>query len=152
MAESALSAKHKRFVAEYLTDLNATQAYIRAGYSEKGADVSASRLLGNASVRAAIEAGQAKLAGKLEITAETVLKNLEAARSLAMGEGQCSAAIRACELQGKHIGMFVERTESDVTVRDAIDRPPAETREQWIARRRQELNGATMGAPQGRAD
>jgi phage terminase small subunit len=44
-----LTEKQKLFVAEYLVDLNATKAYIRAGYSAKGADVSAARLLVNTS-------------------------------------------------------------------------------------------------------
>lgn len=149
MAAKALSAKHKRFVAEYLKDLNATQAYIRAGYSAKGASQGAERLLRNVEVRTAIEAGQAKLADKLELTAEAVLRNLEAARTLAMGEGQCSAAIRACELQGKHIGMFVERNETTI-IGETIDRPPQETREEWIARRQKELSATS--AVQGRAD
>lgn len=146
-----LNPKQQRFVAEYLTDLNATQAAIRAGYKADNADVTGPRLLGNVGVAAAIAAGQAKVAGVLDLTAESVLRNLELARKLAMGDGQCGAAIRACELQGKHIGMFVDRTESSVTLNNAIDRPPHETREQWIARREKELSRA-MGTPAGTAD
>lgn len=43
----ALRAKQQRFVDEYLIDLNATQAVIRAGYSPRAADQQASRLLTN---------------------------------------------------------------------------------------------------------
>ena len=46
-----LSPKQESFVQNYIKTGNATQSYILAGYSENGADVSASRLLGNASVQ-----------------------------------------------------------------------------------------------------
>lgn len=68
-----LSPKQERFVLEYLTDLNATQAAIRAGYAPGSADVTGSRLLGNARIMAAINAGRQKTADKLEITRERVL-------------------------------------------------------------------------------
>jgi len=50
-----LSPKQEKFVQEYIKSGNATQSYIKAGYSENGADVSASRLLGNASVKKRLE-------------------------------------------------------------------------------------------------
>jgi phage terminase small subunit len=73
-----LTSKQCRFVIEYLKDLNATQAANRAGYSEKTAAEQGCRLLRNVKVRAAIEAAQAEMAKKLEVTRERVLK--EAAR------------------------------------------------------------------------
>lgn len=147
----ALTPKQQRFVAEYLIDLNATQAAIRAGYSERTAKAIGCENLTKPNIAAAIAEGIAKRAGKLEITAEKVLGDIESARAAAMTARQYSAAIRAAELHGKHIGMFVERTESNVTIQDAIDRPPQETREQWMARRQKELNGA-MGPAAGTAD
>ena len=50
----ALTEKQQRFVDEYLIDLNATQAAIRAGYSVKTADQQASRMLTNVKVQQAI--------------------------------------------------------------------------------------------------
>lgn len=47
----ALTDKQKRFCDEYLIDLNATQAAIRAGYSPKTAEQTASRLLRNVKVQ-----------------------------------------------------------------------------------------------------
>lgn len=44
---ASLTPKQQRFVAEYLVDMNATQAAIRAGYSQKTADVQGPRLFGN---------------------------------------------------------------------------------------------------------
>ena len=40
-----MTAKQQRFCDEYLIDLNATQAAIRAGYSEKYAHTNAAKLL-----------------------------------------------------------------------------------------------------------
>lgn len=47
----AMTAKQKRFCDEYLVDLNATQAAIRAGYSKKTANEQGARLLANVSVQ-----------------------------------------------------------------------------------------------------
>lgn len=67
-----LNDKQARFVQEYLIDLNATQAAIRAGYSAKTAEQQGSRLLGNAKVSEAIAARQKRVAGKLEVTQERI--------------------------------------------------------------------------------
>lgn len=75
-ANKPLSNKHQLFVAEYLIDLNATQAAIRAGYSPKTAGVQCDRLLKIPHVAAAIAKQQGKRLQKLEITAERVLNEL----------------------------------------------------------------------------
>lgn len=72
----SLNDKQAKFVAEYLIDLNATQAAIRAGYSPKTAEQQGSRLLSNAKVAEAVAAGQKRIAAKLEITAEMVAAEL----------------------------------------------------------------------------
>lgn len=72
----ALTAKQQRFVAEYLIDLNATQAAIRAGYSEKTAAEQASRLLTNVKVAEAIQAAMKARSERTEINADWVLKRL----------------------------------------------------------------------------
>jgi len=72
----SLNPKHARFVQEYLIDLNATQAAIRAGYSEKTAKAQGSRLLTIADIQSAISEGQKKLGEKAGITAERVLEEL----------------------------------------------------------------------------
>lgn len=71
-----MTPKQQRFVEEYLIDLNATQAAIRAGYAAKDADVQGPRLLGNVGVAEAIEKAQDKRAGKVGIDAEYVLNRL----------------------------------------------------------------------------
>jgi len=75
-AMAALTPQQARFVREYLGDLNATQAAIRAGYSARTADVQGPRLLGNARVAAAVAAGQKRIADRLEISAEKVLSEM----------------------------------------------------------------------------
>jgi phage terminase small subunit len=72
----ALSEKQKRFVSEYLIDLNATQAAIRTGYSARTAQEQGSRLLSNAMVQAALAERQRKLAAKFELTQERVVAEL----------------------------------------------------------------------------
>ncbi|MCW5744295.1 MAG: terminase small subunit [Alphaproteobacteria bacterium] len=62
-----LSPRHERFVLEFLKDGNATQAYVRAGYSPRGAQPSASRLLRDPRIEAAITAGRARMAQALEV-------------------------------------------------------------------------------------
>lgn len=75
--ESALSTERRaRFVQEYLIDLNATQAYLRAGYkvSEAVARRNASRMLTQADVQAAVEKGKAERAARTEITADRAIR------------------------------------------------------------------------------
>lgn len=74
----ALTAKQQRFVDEYLIDLNATQAAIRAGYSEKTANEQASRMLANVNIQQLIQNAINNRSIKTEITQERVL--LEIAR------------------------------------------------------------------------
>lgn len=73
---ATLEPKQARFVSEYLVDLNATQAAIRAGYSRRSAQMQGSRLLSNAMVSAAVAAGQAVQIKKIETSAERVLLDL----------------------------------------------------------------------------
>lgn len=70
----ALTPKQARFVEEYLVDLNATQAAIRAGYSERTANEQGARLLANASVQAAIAAAVEARSKSTGITAGRVLQ------------------------------------------------------------------------------
>lgn len=72
-----LTAKQERFIEEYLIDLNATQASIRAGYSEKNADVQGPRLLGNVGIHARIEAAKGERSERTEITQDYVLKSIQ---------------------------------------------------------------------------
>lgn len=72
----ALTAKQRRFVDEYLIDLNATQAAIRAGYAAKTAQEQGSRLLSNVMVAKAIAAAMKARSKATGIDAERVLKEI----------------------------------------------------------------------------
>jgi phage terminase small subunit len=74
MAE--LTDKQKRFCEEYLIDLNATQAAIRAGYSEKTAAVIGNENLIKPYIQAFIQFLQNKRSERTEITADMVVQEL----------------------------------------------------------------------------
>jgi len=127
----ALPARQERFIQEYLIDLNATQAAIRAGYSPKTATMQASRLLTNANVCKLVAAEQAKRAGKAGLSAEWVLKRLKdisdrciQAEPVLDREGNptgeykfdSSGANKATELIGKHLKLFTDNVNLSGTV------------------------------------
>ena len=81
-----LNQRQAQFVAEYLIDLNATAAYVRAGYRARGTNsvkASASRLLTHADVTKAIAAAQAVALGRSQLTATRVLEEM---RRLALSD------------------------------------------------------------------
>ena len=71
-----LTPKQERFVQEYLIDLNATKAAIRAGYSAKTARELGHRQLTKVDISRAIEEAQAKRAEHAELTADAVIDEL----------------------------------------------------------------------------
>lgn len=71
-----LTARQKAFVAEYLVDLNATQAAIRAGYAATTAEHQGARLLGNVGVAKAIREAMDRRAARLEIKQDDVLREI----------------------------------------------------------------------------
>ena len=87
-----LTERQKRFCDEYLIDLNATQAAIRAGYSKKTAKVIGSENLTKPDIAARIEKRRAAQIKRTEITADRVL--LELAR-IAFVDGSAFATITA---------------------------------------------------------
>lgn len=71
-----LTAKQQRFVAEYLVDLNATQAATRAGYSARNADKIGSQLLGKTRVSDAVAFAMKARESRTLITQDRVLQEL----------------------------------------------------------------------------
>lgn len=130
-----LTAKQQRFCDEYLIDLNATQAAIRAGYSEKTAAVIATENLRKPNIRDHIEKRMAEKEEALIAKQDEVLKYLTAVmrgQSVAeivvvegTGDG-CSEAraihkapdekerLKAAELLGKRYGLYTDKVEADV--------------------------------------
>ncbi|MFP4773896.1 terminase small subunit [Pasteurella multocida] len=146
--KTKLTDKQKRFVEEYLIDLNATQAAIRAGYAEKAANREGSRLLSNVDIQDEIQKAQNKRSERVQISQDDVLRDLIELRDMCMArksvivtdtvknnqEGTVTAvdnhvyafepagANKALELLGKHLGMFKDRV--DVTNSDgSLNRP-----------------------------
>ncbi len=101
-----MNTKEARFVAEYLIDGNATRAAVRAGYSDRSASQLGYRLLKKDHIRKAIDEGRARLAKKAEVTAKGVLSDVQRVFELAVQAGQYSAALKAQELLGRHLGMW----------------------------------------------
>lgn len=127
-----LTDKQQRFCEEYLIDLNATQAAVRAGYSEKTANREGSRLLSKVDIQEQIFALRANISDKLALNVEWVLTRLKEISDRCVqaepvmvrnSEGELvpsgeykfdsAGANKATELIGKHLGMFGDKL--DVT-------------------------------------
>lgn len=101
----AMTAKQERFVSEYLIDLNATQAAIRAGYSEKTAQEQSSRLLSNVMVAKAVSEAQGRIAEQAEWSAVERLRMLAEIASRTKSDDPrvaVSAIAEANKMQGSH--------------------------------------------------
>lgn len=121
-----MNRRQQRFVQEYLLDLNATQAAIRAGYNEKTAYSQGQRLLKNVEVKTAIDTclndiSSAKIADIQEImeylTAVMRGETIEQVPIL-IGNGvqqlitkapSAKDRIRAAQLLGKRFGLFSDK-------------------------------------------
>lgn len=110
-----LTPKQKRFVEEYLIDLNATQAAIRAGYSEKTAGQIGAEYLKKPHIGQAVAHGIMKASEKAEVSVQDVINGL-AREAHYYGEGSTqSARVSAWGLLGKYHKMFIDRIEADIT-------------------------------------
>ncbi|KKL66306.1 hypothetical protein LCGC14_2146260, partial [marine sediment metagenome] len=107
------SAKEARFAREYVVDLEKREAAIRAGYSKVTAASQASRLLTRVHVTDLIAKLQADLAGRIALTAEGVLNQLMLDHKDAKAAGHHSAAVRATELLGKRLGLWIDRVRTE---------------------------------------
>lgn len=131
-----LTLKQRMFADEFLVDLCATKAAIRAGYSRRSARKIGHDLLTKVDISRAIEIALAARAKRTEVTADEVIEGLRevAGRCLQrrpvmtfdretrgmvqkqddegrdVWEFDSAGANRALELLGKHIGMFTDRT------------------------------------------
>ena len=127
-----MTAKQQRFCDEYLIDLNATQAAIRAGYSEKTANVIGAENLSKPNIKEYIEKRMAEKESELIADQDEVLKYLTA---VMRGQSEASVLARnaegaekviekppdekerlkAAELLGKRYGIFKD------TVNEVVD-------------------------------
>lgn len=126
-----LTPQQARFVEEYLVDLNATQAAVRAGYSAKTASQQGARLLGNVKVQEAIAMAKAARAERVQVTQDMVLADLLAVASADPNEliqfrrGACpscwGAEEQAEEQEGQAHGGSLKRTRKTAPRVDEID-------------------------------
>ena len=84
--DRGLNDRQRSFVNEYLRDLNATQAAIRAGYSARSADKIGHQLLGNTRISEAIHAAMQQREKRTQITADRVLEEIAAVAFAHMGQ------------------------------------------------------------------
>lgn len=106
--------KQELFITEYLIDMNGTKAYLRAGYkvSNEVAKANASRLLTNASIKNIIDRKLKEKALENDVSAEFVLNGIKAIAINGIKEGD---KLKAFELLGKHLKLFVDRQETEIT-------------------------------------
>ena len=127
-----LTARQLRFVDEYLKDLNATQAAIRAGYKATTAvAANAARLLKNDKVQEAIEARKQTRVERVELEQDWVVNELRkvAQRCLPVEDDDgkpiahiVNVGVKALELLGRHQGIFIDKRE--ITGKDGKDLVP----------------------------
>lgn len=131
-----LTDRQARFCEEYLIDLNATQAAIRAGYSEKTAREQAAQNLSKLNIQEKIVELKAERSKRTEITQDSVIQELTAVARAEVKGVRAVDKLKALELLGKHLGMFVERYEVNAA---EIEKRIAEAREQGKKEGTQEL-------------
>ena len=114
----ALTKKQKAFIQEYLVDLNATQAAIRAGYSKKTAYSIGQENLSKPEIQQALQEAQKRREKRTEVTQDYVITKLREIAEKDASDGpdsdlKYSSKIKALELLGKHVGAFDGSTKND---------------------------------------
>lgn len=115
-----LRPKQQRFVEEYLIDFNATQAAMRAGYSQKTAHRIGAENLQKPAIQSAIKASKTQLSKKTGVTREMVVAGLLTEAKFYKDGCTHGARVKAWEVLGKHIGMF-DRQEDSSNEDDVIE-------------------------------
>ena len=131
-----LTPKQTAFCQEYVLDLNATQAAIRAGYSKKTANEQGARALAKVSVGTQVKRLLDERTRRVEVDADFVVRTLveNVQRSMQavgvldnegnpIGQYRYNGAVanKALELLGRHLGMFIDKHEVEHSQRlDAI--------------------------------
>lgn len=120
-----LTDKQEMFCREYLIDLNATQAAIRAGYSKKSADVIGIENLGKPSIQNRLSELNKERLRKVEIDAQWVLEQaVDIHKECRTNEKyDVSNALKALDTIGKHVsvGAFKEKVEMDANINHNIE-------------------------------
>lgn len=118
---SDLTPKQERFCEEYLIDMNATQAAIRAGYSSKGATVRGSELLANRKVMRYVNELRAKTQERVMVTVESLTAELDEARRIAMEQEDAGELRQNTMAKAKLHGLDVHKIDANVGFKVSID-------------------------------
>ena len=116
----ALTRRRQLFVAELLANPRkpAAWAAVRAGFSEKRAKETASELLKDPEVKAAIEQKLTSKLEKVEVNEKLVLtgllRTIERCIEAGSGAWQTAGILKAYELLGRHLKMFSDKLEVDL--------------------------------------
>ena len=112
-----LSEKQRRFVNEYLVDLNATKAALRAGYkmTEKAAATHGNRLLKNVEIQKAIQEAQEAREKASSITSEWIIRQV--AKIAEDDSVPPRDRLKAMELLGKYCGTWDKKDTEDQGVK-----------------------------------
>lgn len=114
-----LTDKQKRFCEEYLIDLNATQAAIRAGYKEKTARSIAAENLTKPDIQLYMQKLMQEQTERTGISSDFVLEEL---RRIALTDTEITGKekMKALELLGKHLGLFSSGADNSAAL-DKLD-------------------------------
>ena len=104
-----MAPRQERFIAEYCVDRNGAAAARRAGYSPRTARQAASYLLSNPDITAEINRRSQRMAAKLRINQEHVVKGFLDAFDAASLRGQPMAMIAAMREVGRLCGFYPDR-------------------------------------------
>ena len=113
---SKLTSKQALFCKEYLIDLNATQAAIRAGYSKNTACAIGTENLRKPNIALFIQEAMAERSESTGITADYVLNGIKELTDTLVASEDPKSAYKGYELLGKHLALFsdkIDHTSSD---------------------------------------
>lgn len=115
-AKRKLTAKQEQFCQEFMIDLNATQATIRAKYPEKSARTVGCENLAKPNIQARITELREEVAKNTGVTIKSVINGIVDTRTRAMDEGdEFMAELKASDMLMRHVGGYEKDNEIGIT-------------------------------------
>ena len=124
-AFGGLTPKQEKFCLEYMSTGDPEKAYERAGYKSRRLKAAVKRMLTNPLIQMRLNEIREQALKEVKVNAEKVLDKVMEVYDSAMQESDFTNANRAMETIGKHLGMFVDRSEQKVTQLTKGDEPEA---------------------------